>query len=126
MYNLAPWCYRACWLVEKPEGQGSNIVSGDRLGDMGQTRVGPSPPNIAHGHAKQGQDGQRHQPTLQECHPSGIILSCSPAIASPLPQDLIPSWLLGLRCHRVLGKSGVSQSRLDFCRKGISVCNSID
>lgn len=75
---------------------------------------------------KAGPDGQRHQPTLQECHPSGIILSCSPAIASPLPQDLIPSWLLGLRCHRVLGKSGVSQSRLDFCRKGISVYNSID
>lgn len=74
---------------------------------------------------------QRHQPTLQECHPSGIILSCSPVIDSPLLQDLIPSWLLGLRCHRtemlvVLGKCVVSQSRPDFCRKGISVCNSIN
>lgn len=74
---------------------------------------------------------ERHQPTLQKCHPSGIILSYSPAIASPLLQDLIPSWLLGLRCHRtemlvVLGKCVVSQSTLDFCRKGISVCNSIN
>lgn len=43
---------------------------------------------------------QRHQPTLQECHPSDITLSCSPAIASPLLQDLILNWLLGLRCHR--------------------------
>lgn len=74
---------------------------------------------------------ERHQPTLWECHPSGITLSCSPAIASPLLQNLIPSWLLRLRCHRtemlvVLGKSWVSQSRLDFSRKGISVCNSIN
>lgn len=74
---------------------------------------------------------QRHQPTLQECHPSGIILSCSPVIDPPLLQDLIPSWLLELRCHRtemlvVLGKCVVSQSRPDFCRKGISVCNSIN
>lgn len=45
---------------------------------------------------------QRHQP--MECHPSGIILSCSPAIASPLLQDFIPSWLLGLRCWWCWGR----------------------
>lgn len=81
MYNLAPWCYRACWPVEKPEGQGSSIVSGDRFGDTGQARVGPSPPNIARGHAKQGQDRRGISPLFRNVTP----VASSSAVLQPLP-----------------------------------------
>lgn len=93
MYNLAPRCYRACWLVEKPKGQGSNSVSADTLGDMGQIRVGPSPPNIAHGHAKQGQERQRDiSPLFRNVTP----VASSSATLQPLP----------LPCFRISFQAG--------------------
>lgn len=92
LYDLVPWCYKACWLVEKPEVEGSDIMSGGRLRDMRQTHVAPSPPNAAPDHKRQGQNGSRR---ISPLFRNVISVAWSLAALQPLP-------LLALGSHSKL------------------------